>query len=93
MKFQDALFNWLQIKVVADARPADAAAQETVKFFTEILTEDHGVSDLQVDATAHEEFYDVSWTTPEGPRQQRFEKLAVDQLLADIQAEPKYNEQ
>lgn len=32
MQLMDTLFNWLQIKVVWDARPADRSAKDTVEF-------------------------------------------------------------
>lgn len=34
---QDALYNWLTIQVVADARPEDHAAQDTAQLFKNIL--------------------------------------------------------
>ena len=33
MRLDDALFNWLQIQIVAEARPDDNAAAETRDFF------------------------------------------------------------
>ena len=41
---QDALYNWLTIYVVAQARPDDMAAQETASFFYEILRHDFQIS-------------------------------------------------
>ncbi|SFJ05522.1 hypothetical protein [Thermoflavimicrobium dichotomicum] len=41
MQLKDALFNWLQIQIVWDARPSDRSARDTVLFFEEILREDH----------------------------------------------------
>ena len=38
MKLTDALFNWLQIRIVGDARPRDRSARDTVQFFEQILT-------------------------------------------------------
>ncbi len=34
MNLQDTLFNWLQISIVAEARPEDGAARETKDFFS-----------------------------------------------------------
>lgn len=45
---QDALYNWLTIKVVKDSRPDDTAARDTTDLFEEILSEEHGVSDIEV---------------------------------------------
>ncbi len=38
MNLQDTLFNWLQISIVAEARPEDGAARETKDFFRAHLT-------------------------------------------------------
>lgn len=48
MKLNEAIYNWLQIKVVAEARPEDRAAQDTYSFFSQILEEDHQVEILDV---------------------------------------------
>lgn len=91
MQLQDALFNWLQMKVVSQARPNDTAAEETERFFMEILTEDHLLSNLQVDSD--ETMYKIRYEVGGKSKLQMFEKEAVDRLLADIQAEPRYNQQ
>ena len=36
---QDAIYNWLTIKIVSDARPDDTAALETTQMFEQILAE------------------------------------------------------
>ena len=36
---QDAIYNWLTIKVVIDHRPEDTAAKETVLWFENTLQE------------------------------------------------------
>lgn len=46
---QDALYNWLTIKTVAEARPHDAAAQETYLLFHNMLHEDHQLRDVTVE--------------------------------------------
>jgi hypothetical protein len=91
MKFSDALFNWLQIKVVADARPDDKAAKDTVDFFSEILQEDHKLSRFEVTET-DETKYVVTYETEGSVKTQTFDKELVDQLLEDINSNPKYNE-
>ncbi|UQD51568.1 hypothetical protein C0971_05670 [Bacillus methanolicus] len=45
---QDALYNWLTIKIVSDERPDDTAAAETKSFFQQILKEDHGIEEIEV---------------------------------------------
>jgi hypothetical protein len=92
VKLEDALFNWLQIKVVADGRPDDSAAHETVQFFQDILTEDHNVTDLQVEGT-DATMYQLRFEVDGKSKIQMFDREAVDKLLMDIQSEPRYNEQ
>ncbi|GIP39649.1 hypothetical protein J31TS4_29290 [Paenibacillus sp. J31TS4] len=87
MKLQDALFNWLQIQLVADARPDDGAARETVAFFEQVLREDHGVTEMSIaaqDATMVHVRYRVRETT----KLQLFDREAAEQLLADIETHP-----
>lgn len=45
---QDAIYNWLTIKIVIDARPEDTAAVETEKMFYDILLEKHMLSNIEV---------------------------------------------
>lgn len=90
MKLEDALFNWLQIERVADARPDDRAALDTRDFFLQILQEDHGVSRVSIareDAT----MVHVRIEKEEGGTKLfLFDREAAGQLLADIVANPRY---
>jgi hypothetical protein len=91
LKLQDALFNWLQMKVISDARPHDQAAKDTLDFFSEILGEDHHLSCFQVnhvDAT----MYHVQYEAEGKSKTQMFDRETVDRLLEDINSNPKYNE-
>ncbi len=90
MKLDDALFNWLQIQVVAVARPDDQSAIDTTQFFLDILTEDHHVSDLRFakDAT----MYTLHYTVADKRKMQMYEIEAVEQLLLAIENEPRYNQ-
>jgi hypothetical protein len=90
MKLQDALYNWLQIRVVADARPHDQSAQDTAAFFQDILTEDHRVTDLQYGK--EEEMYWLRCKADGTEINQRYDAEAVESLLVAIQNEPKYNQ-
>ncbi len=90
MNLQTALFNWLQIKTVADARPDDDAARKTVDFFEEILREDHHLSHFEV-SNSDVTMYYVSYEVNGVKKKQMFDRETVDQLLQDILAEPKYN--
>ncbi|WP_139489999.1 hypothetical protein [Brevibacillus dissolubilis] len=88
MKLQDVIYNWLQIRVVAEARPDDRSAQETEQFFHSILKEDH-----QVNEVAHakvEDVYAVHYTIGEEEHTVTFDAEVIDSLLDAIQDEPKY---
>lgn len=89
MKLDDALFNWLQIRVVADARPDDDSAVETARFFHEMLTEDHQLTELTY--TVDETMYMLRYIVDGKRKTQMYDKEAVEQLLTAIQNEPKYN--
>lgn len=91
MKLQDALFNWLQIRIVADARPEDNAARETVDFFADILQEDHHLSHVAISAV-DETMYHVQYEAEGKTKRQLFDRETAEQLLADIEANPKYNQ-
>ncbi|CAM4263471.1 DUF4247 domain-containing protein [Paenibacillus tarimensis] len=92
MHLEDALFNWLQMNIVAEARPDDRAASDTRDFFLQILTEDHHIVNVGVaqtdDAVIH-----VIYETGDGLQTQLIPREAAEQLLAEIVSNPKYNEQ
>ncbi|GAA0350596.1 hypothetical protein [Bacillus horti] len=90
MTKDDAIFNWLQIKYVAEQRTNDQAAQETYQFFTAILTEDHKLDELQVQIA--DGMYVVSFTDEGKPGQKKFPAEFVRQLYLDIENEPKFNQ-
>lgn len=90
MKLEDALFNWLQIHLVAEARPEDKAAGETVRFFEQILREDHGLTEFVIgamDATMVHVRYTASGKT----KMQMYGREQAEQLLADIDSDSKYH--
>lgn len=90
MKLEDALFNWLQIKVVSDARQEDQAALDTLAFFEQILTEDHGLTDYSIikidDTMIH-----VKYVKESRSKLQLYPRELGEQLLTDIESNPKYN--
>lgn len=91
MRLQDALYNWLQIKLVAAARSDDRAAAETEQFFAEVLTEDHKAHDVTI-ARQDDTMYYVEYVIEGEKRTEMFDREAADQLLRDINSNPKYNE-
>lgn len=90
MNLRDALFNWLQISIVAEARPEDKAAAETADFFEVILREDHRLTEFQV--SKDETMYRIRYTGEDGAKLIMFDRESAEQLLADINSNPKYNE-
>lgn len=89
MKLTDALFNWLQIAIVSEARPMDKSAKETVLFFEHILKEDHGVTELTKEI--NEAQYVLHFLMNDEKKTESIFRDSADKLLQDILAEPKYN--
>mgnify|MGYP001165762413 CR=1 FL=1 len=89
MTQEDALFNWLQIQIVAEARPQDRSAQDTAAFFRQILQEDHQVEDLTY--AREQEWYILSGRTGEEAWVKRYSAEAVEALLIAIESEPRFN--
>ncbi|MFC4103938.1 hypothetical protein [Paenibacillus xanthanilyticus] len=90
MRFEDALFNWLQIHMVAHARPDDRAAVDTLDFFRQLLAEDHEVSDIRVERV-DDTMIHIRIEQGGRSKLQMFDRAAGEQLLADINSNPKYN--
>ncbi|WP_419872863.1 hypothetical protein [Candidatus Pristimantibacillus sp. PTI5] len=90
MKLEDALFNWLQIKLVAAARQDDQAAWDTLAFFEQILTEDHGLTDFAITKT-DDTMIHVKYEKDGRVKLQLYPRERGEQLLADIESNPKYN--
>ncbi|TPG69131.1 hypothetical protein EEL31_11700 [Brevibacillus laterosporus] len=90
MRIADALFNWLQIRVVMEYRTNDRSASDTEIFFQQILREDHKVDQLHVQVD--EDRYVVTYTIDDELHEMNFDREAVDILLTAIQNEPKYAE-
>ncbi|RIX59358.1 hypothetical protein D3P08_04165 [Paenibacillus nanensis] len=90
MRLEDALFNWLQIRIVADARPEDNAAKDTLAFFEQILREDHGLSSFDIEKQ-DETMLHVRYEKDSRSKLQLFPRESGEQLLRDIIDNPKYN--
>lgn len=89
MTLDDAIFNWLQIRYVAEQRPDDGAAKETFQFFTEMLEEDFKLQ--KIDVKTDDGMYVVKYVLEESPTEKRHPIEFVHQLFLDIESEPKYN--
>ncbi|MFS8630645.1 MAG: hypothetical protein LOD92_05760 [Bacillales bacterium] len=83
---QDAVYNWLTIKVVCDHRPDDAAARETEQLFWEILKNEHSVRNIKV--TEDSSMYYVQVELQGKDRSYRFPRQLVEAMLTQIAREP-----
>lgn len=83
---QDAIYNWLTIKVVIDERPDDTAALDTEKMFYDILLEKHLLSNIEV--TKDEEMYFVHFEQDGEKKQQRFPREFIEVMLNQIMQQP-----
>jgi hypothetical protein len=83
---QDALYNWLTIKVVADARPDDQAAKETERLFAEILKKDFHVTNISV--TKDKVMYAIKYEKDNEEKTARFPVELIEVMLEQINNEP-----
>lgn len=83
---QDAIYNWLTIKAVAEARPDDTAAQETVEMFSDILLNDFKITDIEV--TKGDIMYQVQYKDNGEQKNTRFPVELIDVMLEQIESEP-----
>ncbi len=83
---QDALYNWLSIKVVSDARPEDKAASETTEMFYTILLNDYNISDIHIQK--EDEMYMLSYTKEGQKGTSRFPAELIDCMLDSINENP-----
>ncbi|KEK25883.1 hypothetical protein [Bacillus gaemokensis] len=83
---QDALYNWLTIKTVAEARPSDVAAQETYLLFHNMLYGDHQLRDVTVEKK--EDMYLVTYEREGEKHSTRFPVELIDCFLDQMNQEP-----
>ncbi|WP_409292042.1 hypothetical protein [Peribacillus sp. SCS-37] len=83
---QDALYNWLTIKVVCDARPEDTAAFETKEMFEGLLTEEHALGSLKVRKDGS--MYYVDFVKDGSADIRRFPAELIEAMLHQINLEP-----
>ncbi len=91
MKLEDTIFNWLQIRIVADERPDDNAALETAEFFRTALAEDHGVEEIEIVA-AGEDMLQVHYQIGGEKKHRSYDREFAYQLLHDINGNPRFND-
>lgn len=83
---QDNLYNWLTIKVVSTERPDDTAAADTVQMFEEMLIENHGLSNIQIEKD--ETMYYVHYDQDGERKKSRFPIELIDVMLNQINSDP-----
>ncbi|WP_028398875.1 hypothetical protein [Ectobacillus panaciterrae] len=83
---QDAIYNWLTIKVVAEARFDDQAAQETYELFDDMLRNDYGISKVMVEKL--EDMYFITYEIGEQTKTTRFPLELIDCYLDQMNREP-----
>jgi hypothetical protein len=88
LTLMDALFYWLQMKIVSDARPDDDAARETLRFFAQILSEDHELTFFEVSLEEDQKIH-VFYMKKDGTsRTVWFDREAAEQLNGDLFGTP-----
>lgn len=83
---QDAIYNWLTIKVVCDARPEDTAAKETLDLFDDIIINEHQLTNIEV--TIDDVMYYVSYDHKGEMKKTRFPRDLIEVMLNQINQEP-----
>jgi hypothetical protein len=83
---QDAIYNWLTIKIVSDARPDDTAAVETTQLFEQILAEEHNVESHEMKRDAI--MYYVTVVQEGQSKEYRFPRDLIEVMLDQIRQEP-----
>jgi hypothetical protein len=83
---QDALYNWLSIKVVCDARPEDTAARETLDLFDDIIKNEQHLTNIEV--TTDDVMYYVTYIHEGESKKTRFPRELIEVMLKQINQEP-----
>jgi hypothetical protein len=83
---QDALYNWLTIKIVAEARPDDKAAWETYELFDAMLKEEHNIYEVEIEVK--EDMYLLTYVKGEERKSTRFPTELIDCFLDSMHREP-----
>lgn len=87
MRLTDALFYWLQLRLLADARPGDTAAKESLDWFARVLAEDHGLTSFEITSMDDDKIHMTYTVREEAPRTVWFDREAAEQLMRDLNPE------
>ena len=82
----DAVYNWLTIRIVYDARPEDTAARDTVHLFEQTLVADHGVDRYSYEKK--DGWYTVVFTKDGNADELRFREEMVEIMLKQVLSHP-----
>ncbi|ABO66315.1 MULTISPECIES: hypothetical protein [Geobacillus] len=85
---QEALYNWLTIHLVANARPHDAAARDTASFFLSILESDFGVTAVNAVKDEANGQYVVEYVRGGEKHSSYFPAELAEAIWRQIEAEP-----
>lgn len=81
MRLMDSLFYWLQMKLVCDQNPGDAAARETAALFAQMLSETHGLARFEICRVEEAKIY-VTYQQQDGTeRTVWFDRESAEHLL------------
>ncbi|MCC3357619.1 hypothetical protein [Bacillus sp. REN16] len=83
---QDAIYNWLTIKIVAEARPDDKAAKDTCDLFEDILVNEFKFQDI--DVQKDDVMYFVKYTIDGEEKSARFPIELIEVMHDQIQEHP-----
>ncbi|MDE3838374.1 hypothetical protein C0966_03105 [Bacillus methanolicus] len=83
---QDALYNWLTIKIVSDERPDDTAAAETKDLFERILKEEHGIEEIEI--KKDEVMYVLHYRKDEERKKASFPCELIEAMINQMNEEP-----
>lgn len=84
MRLTDTLFYWLQTKLMTDSRPDDGAARESLRYFAQILSEDHGVRSIRIASADHSKIYVAYTDSEEAEHSVWFDREAAEQLRNEL---------
>ncbi|WP_019242453.1 MULTISPECIES: hypothetical protein [Bacillus] len=83
---QDAIYNWLSIKIVSEARPNDTAAMETEEMFRAIVEKDHHATITSIEKK--DELYLVTYEKEGQESSYRYPEELINCMLDSINEHP-----
>jgi len=89
MQLTDTLFYWLQTKRMTERRPEDEAARESLRYFTQILSDDHELESFETLNEGRDEgkIYVAYQVRGQAAKTVWFDRVAVEQLANELYGE------